>query len=216
MSIRILIADDHRIIREGIRTLLNREKGIEVIAEAENGRMSVELAFELVPDVIVMDITMPDMNGIEATRQIKTRLPDVKILALSMHSDRRFVSGVIGAGAMGYLLKDCAFEELAHAIRTIVKGEMYLSPRITGIVMEDYLNRLDMSNSVVSLLSEREREVLQLIAEGCSINQISKKLHLSVKTVESHRNNTMRKLDIHSVAELTKYAIREGLTSLEP
>ncbi len=215
MSIRIIIADDHRIIREGIRTLLNHENGIDVIAEAENGRMSVELAFELEPDVIVMDITMPDMNGIEATRQIKTRLPDVKILALSMHSDRRFISGVIGAGAMGYLLKDCAFEELAHAIRTIMKGEMYLSPRITGIVMEDYLNRLDMSNSVVSLLSEREREVLQLIAEGYTINQISKKLHLSVKTVESHRINTMRKLDIHSVAELTKYAIREGLTSLE-
>jgi DNA-binding NarL/FixJ family response regulator len=216
MSIRIVVADDHRIIREGIRTLLNSESGIEVIGEAENGRRAVQLACDLEPDVIVMDISMPDLNGIEATHQILARFPNIKVIALSMHSDRRFISGVVGAGAVGYLLKDCAFEELAHAIRMVVRGQMYLSPIITGIVVEDYVRRLNASSINMSLLSEREREVLQLIAEGNPVAQISEKLHLSAKTVESHRKNIMNKLNIHSVAELTKYAIREGLTSLEP
>jgi two-component system, NarL family, response regulator NreC len=214
MNIRVMIADDHRIIREGIRTLLNGESGILVIAEAENGRKAVDLAAEMTPDVIVMDITMPDLNGIEATRQILSRNPDIRIIALSMHSDRRFITGVIGAGAAGYLLKDCAFEELAQAIRTVVANQIYLSPRITGIVVEDYLRNLLSTNSGVHSLTDREREVLQLIAEGNSVNQISTKIHLSVKTIETHRKNIMNKLNIHSVAELTKYAIREGLTSL--
>ncbi len=215
MSIRIVIADDHRIIREGIRTLLNGEAGIEVVGEAENGRRTVQLALELEPDVIVMDITMPDMNGIEATRQILARQPNIKVVALSMHTDRRFISGVVGAGASGYLLKDCAFEELAHAIRTVMGGEMYLSPRITGIVLDDYISRLSTTVETAIELSDREREVLQLIAEGHTVNQISDKLNLSSKTVESHRKKIMVKLNMHTVAELTKYAVREGLTSLE-
>jgi len=215
MSIRILIADDHRIIREGIRTLLKTEPGIEVIGEAENGLRTIQLASELNPDVIVMDITMPDLNGIEAARQIMARHPNVKVIALSMHSDRRFIAGAVGAGAVGYLLKDCAFEELARAIRAVMKGQIYLSPMITGVVVGDYLRRLNESMVNAAVLSDREREVLQLIAEGNSVAQISEKLILSVKTIETHRKNLMNKLNIHSVAELTKYAIREGLTSLE-
>ena len=215
MSIRIIIADDHRIFREGVRTLLDHADGIEVIAEAENGRRSVELALELKPDVVVMDITMPDLNGIEATRRIVSKLPQVRVLALSMHSDRRFITGVIGAGASGYLLKDCAFEELARAIRMVADGQTFLSPRIAGIVLDEYVRGVGAASSGVSMLTDREREVLQLIAEGRTVNQISEKLHLSVKTIESHRKNIMDKLDIHSVAELTKFAVREGLTSLE-
>jgi two-component system, NarL family, response regulator NreC len=215
MSIRIIIADDHRIIREGIRTLLNRETDIEVVGEAENGRRSVELVLELKPDVIVMDITMPDLNGIEATRQILSKVPNARVIALSMHSDRRFVTGVIGAGASGYLFKDCAFQELAEAIRIVADGKIYLSPKIAGIVRDDYINGLGGAPSALSVLSDREREVLQLIAEGFTVNQISAKLFISAKTIETHRKNIMDKLNIHSVAELTKLAVREGLTSLE-
>lgn len=213
MSIRVIIADDHRIMREGIRMLLNGEPDITVIAEAENGRRAVDLALELTPEVIVMDITMPDLNGIEATRQILDNMPDTRIIALSMHSDRRFITGVIGAGAMGYLLKDCAFEELAQAIRTVASNQMYLSPRIAGIVVKDYMKNLKPQPTIQSL-TDREREVLQLIAEGNTVTEISSKMHLSKKTIESHRNNVMNKLNIHNVAELTKYAIREGLTPL--
>lgn len=215
MSIRIIIADDHRIIREGIRTLLSHEEGIEVVGEAENGKQVVELALELEPDVIVMDITMPGMNGIEATRQIVTKRPAIKVIALSMHSDHRFITGVVETGAVGYLLKDCAFDELAHAIRTVMQGQLYLSPMITGIVVGDYLRRLNYDSFATAALTEREREILKLIAEGYTSNFISDTLNLSPKTIESHRKKIMDKLNLHTVAELTKYAIREGLTSLE-
>ena len=216
MSIRILLADDHKITRQGLRSLLDKEFDMEVVAEAEQGRTAVRLVRELSPQVVIMDVTMPDLNGVEAARQIVSEFPDVKIIALSMHSDSLFVTEMLKSGASGYLLKDCAFEELARAIRTVVAGKTYLSPSISGVVVDDYLHRLskaDLSGSEV--LTDREREVLQLLAEGKSTKQIALKLHISVKTVETHRRQIMDKLDIHTVAELTKYAIRKGLTSLE-
>jgi len=216
MSIRILLADDHKITRQGLRSLLDKEFDMEVVAEAEQGRTAVRLVRELSPQVVIMDVTMPDLNGVEAARQIVSEFPDVKIIALSMHSDSLFVTEMLRSGALGYLLKDCAFEELARAIRTVVAGKTYLSPSISGVVVNDYLHRLskaDFSGSEV--LTDREREVLQLLAEGKSTKQIALKLHISVKTVETHRRQIMNKLDIYTVAELTKYAIRKGLTSLE-
>jgi len=216
MSIRILLADDHKITRQGLRSLLEKQPDMEVVAEAEEGRTAVRLVRELVPNVVIMDVSMPDLNGMEATRQIVGEFPNVKIIALSMHSDSLFVTEMLRSGASGYLLKDCAFEELERAIRTVVADKTYLSPSISGLVVDDYLHRLskaDFSDSEV--LTDREREVLQLMAEGKSTKQIALRLHISVKTVETHRRQIMNKLDIHTVAELTKYAIRKGLTSLE-
>ncbi len=215
MSIRILLADDHKIIREGLCTLLEKEQGMEVVGHAENGRMTVKLAMKLSPHIVIMDITMPDLNGIEATRRILSDLPSIKVIALSMHADRRFVTRMLEAGASGYLLKDCAFEELIGAIRAVSTNQVYLSPAITGIIVEDYKSYLSMKNSSVSSnLTAREHEVLQLLAEGRSTKQIASSLYVSVKTIETYRRQIMEKLNIYSIAELTKYAIREGLTSL--
>jgi DNA-binding NarL/FixJ family response regulator len=189
---------------------------MEVIAEAEEGRTAVHLTHELVPDVVIMDVSMPDLNGMEAARQIVGQFPKVKIIALSMHSDSMFVTEMLRCGASGYLLKDCAFEELERAIRTVMANKTYLSPSISGVVVNDYLHRLPKADSSDSqVLSDREREVLQLLAEGKSTKQIALKLHISAKTVETHRRQIMNKLDIYTVAELTKYAIRKGFTSLE-
>ncbi len=215
MSTRILLADDHKITRQGLRSLLEKQKDMEVIGEADNGRSALQLANELGPDVIIMDVTMPDLNGVEATRQILSKSPDIKIIALSMHSDAMFVTEMLKSGASGYLLKDCAFDELTRAIKTVMENKTYLSPAISGVVVEDYLHRLS-SNDFKSpdILTDREKEVVQLMAEGNSTKQIALKLHISVKTVETHRRQIMSKLDIHNVAELTKYAIRKGITSL--
>ncbi|MBN1796534.1 MAG: response regulator transcription factor [Sedimentisphaerales bacterium] len=216
MTIRVMIADDHKITRQGLCSLLGKKTDIEVIAEAQNGRNAVELAKKLHPDVIIMDVSMPDLNGVEASKQIIQDNNNVKIIALSMHSDSLFVSEMLKSGASGYLLKDCAFEELEQAIRTVLDGKAYLSPSISGVVVEDYLHRLSKTGlDNVQVLTDREREVLQLLAEGKSTKQIALKLHISAKTVETHRRQIMNKLDIHTVAGLTKYAIRKGLTALE-
>jgi DNA-binding NarL/FixJ family response regulator len=216
MSVKILLADDHKITRQGLRSLLEKEPDMEVVAEAEEGRTAVRLVRELLPDVVVMDVSMPDLNGMEATHQIVTEHPNVKVIALSIHSDNLFVSEMLKSGASGYLLKDCAFEELASAIHVVVDGKTYLSPAVSGVVIDDYLHHLARTESPSSeVLTDREREVLQLIAEGKSTKQVALKLHISVKTVETHRRQIMSKLNIHTIAELTKYAIRQGLTSLE-
>lgn len=216
MTTRVLIADDHQILREGLRSLLDKEPDIEVIGEASNGRGAVALARELKPDVVVMDVAMSDMGGIEATRQLTAKTPGVKVIALSMHSDRRFVAGMLGAGALGYLLKDSAFDELAHSIRTVITNEIYLSPGITGIVVQDYMNRLsDNASEDEPDLTPREREVLQLLAEGNTTTTIAQVLQISAKTVETHRKQIKDKLHLNSVAELTKYALRMGLTTLD-
>jgi DNA-binding NarL/FixJ family response regulator len=215
MTIRIVIADDHKIVRNGLRSLIEKELDIEVIAEADNGRSVVRIAMELAPEVVIMDIAMPDLNGIEATRQIINALPRTKVIALSMHADKRYVMEMLKAGASGYILKDNAYEELASAIRTAMRNRTYLSPQVAETVIGDYVKlAMTANDSAFSLLSAREREVLQLFAEGKSTAQIAESLYLSVKTVETYRQHIMEKLNIRSIAELTKYAIREGLTSL--
>ncbi len=214
--IKIILADDHQIVRHGLRSLLSAEPDMEVVGEADNGRAVVRLVQEKSPQVVIMDISMPDLNGIEATRQILNESPGIKVIALSMHSDSLFVLNMFKAGASGYLLKDCALEELVKAIRTVLSRKIYLSPGISDIVIKDFvIGWSPPDSSAYSILTTREREVLQLMAEGRNTNQIAESLCVSVKTVEAHRKQLMNKLDIHSVAELTKYAIRQGLTSLE-
>ncbi len=216
MVIKILLADDHEIVREGLRNLLEKQEGFEVVAEAEDGLTAVKKAKKFSPDLVIMDIGMPDLNGIEATRQILAESPHIKIIALSMHSETRFVSEMLKAGASAYLLKDSAFEELIQAIQASRSNKIYLSPRIADKVIKNYITSFPRESfSPFSILTQREREVIQLIAEGKSTKKIASLLFLSVKTVETHRQNIMEKLDLRSVAELTKYAIREGLTSLD-
>jgi len=217
MSIKVLLVDDHAIIREGLRSLLEKEPKMEVVADTNDGRKARDLVRELSPDVVIMDITMPELNGIEATRQITAESPRVKVIALSIHSKKRYVADMLSAGAAGYILKECLFNELVQAIRAVVAGGQYLSPRITDVVVSDYVKRLSAApDSPVATLTSREREVLQLVAEGKPTKQIALELHVSTKTIEANRRQIMEKLNRHSIAELTKYAIREGLTTLEP
>ncbi len=213
MSVKIIIADDHKIMRDGLRNMLDKEAGLEVIAEAKNGRETIKLAEKLRPDIIIMDISMDDLNGMDATRQIVGKEWCGRVIALSMHADKRFVAGMFEAGAMGYLLKDCAYDELVRAIRQVMSGRTYLCTMISGVVIRDYIQR--MRKSEPSLLSPREKEILQLLAEGSTTKRIADQLKVSVKTVETHRQHIMEKLNIFSIAELTKYAIKEGITSLE-
>jgi DNA-binding NarL/FixJ family response regulator len=214
--IRIVLADDHDVVRAGIRGILDRQKDIEVVGEAANGREAVSLARSLRPEIIVMDIAMPELNGLEATRQIVAADAGVKVLILSMHSSRQFVSEVLKAGALGYLLKNNALRELAPAIAAVARGKVYLSPGVAEVVVEDYVRHVPATGQVAfSALSAREREVLQLLAEGKTSKEIANSLSLSVKTIESHRAQIMDKLGIHTVAELTKFAVREGLTPLD-
>lgn len=215
--IRVLLAEDHTIVRKGIRSLLDAEATIEVIGEAENGREAVEKTEELLPDIVVMDHTMPLLNGLEATRQIRERLPDVKVLILTMHTNEEYIFEFLQAGAMGYLVKQSAPTDLVAALSAIAQGQFYLSPAISKSVVEEYLRQGVASGrgETPAQLTSREREVLQLVAEGYSNREIAEQLHISVKTVGVHRLNIMQKLDLHSPTELTKYAIRKGIITLE-
>ena len=203
MKTRIILADDHGIIRQGLRSLINRQQSMEVVAEAEDGRQAVQLALELKPTLVVMDVSMPNLNGVEATRQILRQDPDVRVVALSMHADREYVDRMLEAGACGYMLKDCAFEELIEAIRTVLAGRLFLSRRAADAVAGG--PRLDRQPVAAAVdLTPREREVLQLISEGKSTKDTATALRVSVKTVETHRHNIMEKLSIHTVAELNE------------
>ncbi len=212
MSIRILIADDHKIVRDGLSGLIRTQKDMEIIGEAENGMTAVKLASKASPDIVIMDVSMPDLNGMEATRKIISAAPNAKVIALSMHSDRRYVLGMLEAGVKGYVIKDSAFAELAGAIRAVSANKSYLSPGITDIVVNAYAGNGEFK---CNALSNREREVLQLLAEGRTVKKISELIHISIKTVETHRRNIMVKLDLKNSADLIRYALKEGFSSLE-
>jgi DNA-binding NarL/FixJ family response regulator len=217
MSVKLLIADDHKMLREGLRSVIEKEPGMMVVGEAENGKDTIAMAQKTMPNIILMDVAMPDLNGIEATRKIVKDNPRIRVVALSGHADRHFVTEMLKAGASAYILKQTACEELIRAIREVSNGKTYLSPAVTRGLVDGYVRSTPRKgeNPAFATLTDREREVLQLIAEGQSTKEIADHVSVSVKTVETHRRNIMEKLTLHSVAELTKYAIREGITSLE-
>ena len=213
--VRVLLADDHGIVRRGLHYLLERSPGFEVIGEAGDGREAVRLAEELNPDVIVMDIAMPNLNGIDATAQIVRRRPETGVIILSMHSDETYLVRALSAGAKGYLLKDSAEADLIRAVQAVSQGRPFFSPVIAQTLLEDYMRRLQQQNLKDSydLLTDREKEVLQLLAEGKSNKEVASLLNLSLYTVETHRSNLMQKLNLHSTAEIVLYAVRKKIIS---
>jgi DNA-binding NarL/FixJ family response regulator len=216
MDVTILLVDDHKIVFESLQSLLDEQPDMRVVGWAENGRDAVAKVKELEPAVVIMDVAMPGLNGIEATQQITSHYPETKIIALSMHAEKQFVTGILSAGASGYLTKNCSSDELVNAIRSVAANKKYLSPDIAGVVIEESLNQSSKTGpSASSLLTMREREVLQLIVEGNTVKQIAESLYLSIKTIHTHRNQIMQKLNLHSTAALTKFAIREGLIPLQ-
>jgi DNA-binding NarL/FixJ family response regulator len=216
MKVRVLLVDDHTMMREGLTALLSGEPDMEVVGEAADGRNALELVRKLTPDVVVMDVGMPELNGVDATRQIRAHHKGVKVVALSTHTDKRYVHHMLEAGASGYVLKIAAHDELVRAVRAASLGRMYLSPEIAGVVVERSTGKQTaVEVSAYSSLGAREREVLQLVAEGKTSAEAAEQMHISVKTVETHRRNICQKLGLHGTAELTKYAIREGLTTVD-
>jgi two-component system response regulator NreC len=215
-KIRVVLADDHRMLREGIRALLERQDDIEVVGEAADGREAVRLVSQLCPDVVVMDVSMPLLNGIEATRQIRRDCPTARVLTLTVHESQDYVAQLLAAGASGYIIKRAGGDELVSAVRAVHRGEVFLHPSIARVVIQDYVQRLQAGQglSAQDVLTDREREVLQLIAEGYTNREIADLLHLSIKTVQNHRSNIMRKLDLHDRGELIKYAIQQGIIHL--
>ena len=208
MRIRILLADDHAVVRQGFKMILGAQSDMEIVGEAGNGRDAVELAERLKPDVVVMDVAMPEMNGIEATRRLAESVPHARVVALSMHKDSVYVREILRAGARGYLLKDSVAADLVSAVRAVARGEGYLSPQVSNAVLDDYRRHV---THPIDLLTSREREVLQMLAEGKTNKEIATVLNLSVYTVDAHRGRIMEKLNLHSINELVRFALRNGL-----
>jgi DNA-binding NarL/FixJ family response regulator len=206
--IRILLADDHAVVRQGFRMILGAQPDMEIVGEAGNGREAVELAERLKPEVVVMDVSMPELNGIEATRRLAASTPHTRVLALSMHKDSVYVREILRAGARGYLLKDSVAADLVSAVRAVASGEGYLSPQVSNAVLDDY--RRHVTNPI-DMLTSREREVLQMLAEGKTNKEIASVLNLSAYTVEAHRGRVMEKLNVHTIADLVRFAVRNGL-----
>lgn len=215
MTIKVLMVDDHKIVRQGLCSLLKNEAGVEVIGETGDGRTAIKLARDLKPDVIIMDVNMPGMDGIDTTRRIVNDVPGVNIVALSMHSKKSFIVEMLRAGASGYVLKDRAFDELVRAIRAVMDGRRYLCPKATGIIVDNYVLEHPDKLSSDALLTVREREILKMLAEGKPSKEVALILNIGTKTVDACRRRIMQKLNVQSIAELVKYAIREGLTSLD-
>ena len=211
-----MLVDDHCILRQGVRSLLADQPDLKVVAEANNGHDPIDIVSSSTIDLVIMDISMPGLNGIEATRKLVGAKPTLKVIGLSMHIDQRFVSELLKAGAVGFVSKEAAFDELVQAIRTVLADNVYVTPSVKGLMVDEYLRQpSSLESTVFSLLTPREREVLQLIAEGRNTKQVAMDLRVSIKTVETHRRQLMEKLELYSIAELTKYAIREGLTTIE-
>ncbi|MCB2199805.1 response regulator transcription factor [bacterium] len=216
MSLRLFLADDHRLFRDALRPMLDRHPELEVIGEASDGLQALQTIREMKPDIALLDISMPGMNGIEITRQVVAQCPDTSVIILSMHADRRFVIESLKAGARAYVLKESSIEELFDAIQSIRSNRIYLSPVLSDLMLREYIDSMDApTTSAYEVLSGREREVLQLLAEGRSTRESAEKLHLSVKTVETHRAQIKSKLGMQSIAELTRFAIREGIITLD-
>lgn len=211
-TVKILLVDDHKIMRNGLRKIIESNSQFEVIGEAVNGREGIKLCEKEKPDVVIMDIAMPDLNGVEATHQILSTNPDIRIIALSMHANKQFVAGMLKAGAYGYLLKDCDSDELITAIQMVSRNQKYIAQTISSLLINEYLQTLTENESE---LSGREKEILQLLTEGKSSKEIADILFLSFKTVDAHRKNIMDKLNLRTLPELTKYAIKSGLTTLD-
>lgn len=206
--IRVILADDHRLFRAGLRSILEAQPGIEVVGEAVDGHAALACAARTPADILLLDISMPGLNGLETLRRLATEKHDIRVIVLSMHSDRYFIAEAFKAGARGYLLKDSAIQELVKATKTVMRGDVYLNSTVGGVLVSDYIALAATTNGSEDVLSSREREILQMIAEGRTTKDVAGELFISVKTVETHRKHLMDKLDIHSVAELTRYAIR--------
>lgn len=216
MGVKVLLVDDHAIVRQGLKSLIAKQPEFEVVGEAEDGLSAIEMYEEISPDIVIMDISMPNLNGIEATRRIRSINAKAKVITLSVHNTRRFVTEAIRAGSSGYISKECLFKELIEAINSVCAGRNYISPSIASVLISDYIEQSSLDiESGLSRLNSRERQVLQMLAEGKNTKEIGKIFDLSGKTIDSIRRHIMDKLDLHSLAELTKYAVNEGLTSLE-